>query len=542
MKRLSLWILALLAPMALMAATHEYVDLGLTSKTLWAKTNLGASTQEAYGNYYAWGETTTKSTYSWSNYKYCSGTSATVQDIGKTIYGTSYDAARYLWGTDWQMPSMEQMHELINECTLQIKTVNGVRGLSFKGPNGNSIFFPVPGYKYDSTTAGAGTETYYWMGTKDLYNLDKTKAICLYIKVTSSTASIDSKTAQRRTGLPIRPVRSTAGSGGGGGTDPTPTENMALVDLGLSVKWANKNIDALASSGQGGYYAWGETATKSTYSWATYKYCSGTASSCTNIGSNIAKNKTYDRAYAYSTSYCLPTATQWNELVTKCTWTAATVNGVKGYNVKGPSGSTIFLPFSGCSYDGKSYGSGTYGYYWTANNVSSDASKAQAAYVKASTTTTVPSLNRRTGCAIRAVASTTSGGGTVTPDPPTPTGNMELVDLGLSVKWANMNMGATANSGQGGYYAWGETATKSKYSWATYKHCDGTSSNVYNIGSNIALLPADKGTVGGTHQQLHMDGGHRQRSEGIHRQGTIGQDHLPAARRMQLRREELRKR
>ena len=77
-----------------MAATHEYVDLGLTSKTLWAKTNLGASTQEAYGNYYAWGETTTKSTYSWSNYKYCSGTSATVQDIGKTIYGTSYDAAR----------------------------------------------------------------------------------------------------------------------------------------------------------------------------------------------------------------------------------------------------------------------------------------------------------------------------------------------------------------------------------------------------------------------------------------------------------------
>ena len=89
MKRLSLWILALLAPMALMAATHEYVDLGLTSKTLWAKTNLGASTQEAYGNYYAWGETTTKSTYSWANYKYCSGSSSTVKDIGTDIAGTS---------------------------------------------------------------------------------------------------------------------------------------------------------------------------------------------------------------------------------------------------------------------------------------------------------------------------------------------------------------------------------------------------------------------------------------------------------------------
>ena len=144
---------------------------------------------------------------------------------------------------------------------------------------------------------------------------------------------------------------------------------------------------------------------------------------------------------------------------------------MKGYTVKGPSGKTIFLPLSGCSYDGKNYGSGDYGYYWTANNVSGDLYRAWAGYVKTGTATTVQKPLRRTGAAIRAVASTTSGGGgTVTPDPPTPTGNMELVDLGLSVKWANMNMGATANSGQGGYYAWGETATKSKYSWATYKH------------------------------------------------------------------------
>ena len=475
MKRLSFWILALLAPMALMAATHEYVDLGLTSKTLWAKTNLGASSAEGFGNYYAWGETTTKSTYSWSNYKYCSGTSATVQDLGRNICGTSYDAARALWGSDWQMPSMEQMHELVTECTLKLKTVNNVKGMQFVGPNGNSIFFPIPGYKYDSTTAGKNSETYYWIGTRDVYNGDKTKAIALYIKIGTGATADGNKTCQRRTGLPIRAVKSS-----GGGTDPTPTETMQLVDLGLSVKWANMNIDATASSGQGGYYAWGETATKSKYSWATYTHCSGTAATCKNIGSDISKNKTYDRAYAYNTGYCLPTAAQWNELITKCTWTAATVNSVKGYNVKGPSGKTIFLPFSGCSYDGKNYGSGSYGYYWTANNVSSDVSKAQAGYVKSGTATTVTNLNRRTGVAIRAVEA--KSGGT----DPTPTETMQLVDLGLSVKWANMNIDATASSGQGGYYAWGETATKSKYSWATYTHCSGTAATCKNIGSDIS--------------------------------------------------------
>ena len=469
MKRLSFWILALLAPMALMAATHEYVDLGLTSKTLWAKTNLGASSAEGFGNYYAWGETTTKSTYSWSNYKYCSGTSATVQDLGRNICGTSYDAARALWGSDWQMPSMEQMHELVTECTLKLKTVNNVKGMQFVGPNGNSIFFPIPGYKYDSTTAGKNSETYYWIGTRDVYNGDKTKAIALYIKIGTGATADGNKTCQRRTGLPIRAVKSS-----GGGTDPTPTETMQLVDLGLSVKWANMNIDATASSGQGGYYAWGETATKSKYSWATYTHCSGTAATCKNIGSDISKNKTYDRAYAYNTGYCLPTAAQWNELITKCTWTAATVNSVKGYNVKGPSGKTIFLPFSGCSYDGKNYGSGSYGYYWTANNVSSDVSKAQAGYVKSGTATTVTNLNRRTGVAIRAVEA--KSGGT----DPTPTTDA-FVDLGLpsGKLWASANVGASSQEKYGNYYAWGETQTKSTYTWDNYKYYDTYSSGLH---------------------------------------------------------------
>ena len=106
-KRLSIMMCVLLTSMVSVAATHEYVDLGLPSGTLWATCNVGASAPEGYGSYFAWGETTTKSTYSWSNYKYASGTAATAIYIGEflpnnskvtSIQGTEYDAAKAQWG------------------------------------------------------------------------------------------------------------------------------------------------------------------------------------------------------------------------------------------------------------------------------------------------------------------------------------------------------------------------------------------------------------------------------------------------------------
>ena len=53
--------------------THEYVDLGLPSGTLWATCNVGATTPEGYGDYFAWGDVTAKSFTDWSNYKYGKG-------------------------------------------------------------------------------------------------------------------------------------------------------------------------------------------------------------------------------------------------------------------------------------------------------------------------------------------------------------------------------------------------------------------------------------------------------------------------------------
>ena len=84
---------------------HEYVDLGLPSGTLWATCNVGADNPEDYGNYYAWGETEPKDTYSWSNYKHGNGSDF---DVSKKYNRTDShinlapvdDAATVNWGCD----------------------------------------------------------------------------------------------------------------------------------------------------------------------------------------------------------------------------------------------------------------------------------------------------------------------------------------------------------------------------------------------------------------------------------------------------------
>ena len=103
-----------------------YVDLGLPSGTLWATCNVGAYTPEGRGEYFAWGETETKDSYSWSNYKWCYGTYdsmnkyfsnygyATVDN--KETLDLEDDAAYVNWGEDWRMPTSEEMEELYSNC------------------------------------------------------------------------------------------------------------------------------------------------------------------------------------------------------------------------------------------------------------------------------------------------------------------------------------------------------------------------------------------------------------------------------------------
>jgi len=155
---------------------HEYVDLGLPSGTQWATMNIGASSPEDYGDYFAWGETAPKSVYDWSTYKWCEGSYDT---LTKYCFNSSYgyngfvdnlteldpddDAATAAWGAEWRMPSLEQIMELIINCTSEWTTRNGVTGFLFTSNiNGASLFLPAAGYRWDSELYDAGSYGYYW--------------------------------------------------------------------------------------------------------------------------------------------------------------------------------------------------------------------------------------------------------------------------------------------------------------------------------------------------------------------------------------------
>ena len=142
---------------------HDWVDLGLPSGLRWATCNVGASSPTAYGNYYAWGETTTKATYNESTYTYTGN---------QTTLPSSADAATANWGIGWRMPTQSEMQELLDNCTYTWTTQNGVNGRLFTGPNGNSIFLPAAGYRNGGELYSAGSLGNYWsssLGSSDTY-------------------------------------------------------------------------------------------------------------------------------------------------------------------------------------------------------------------------------------------------------------------------------------------------------------------------------------------------------------------------------------
>ena len=138
---------------------HEYVDLGLPSGLLWATCNVGATSPEEYGNYFAWGETTTKETYTEDN---CATYNVSMNDISGNA---QYDAATANWGGTWRMPTYDELNELWIKCTWTWITQNGVNGYNVEGPNGNSIFLPAAGYRGGSSLYNAGSFGGYWSST-----------------------------------------------------------------------------------------------------------------------------------------------------------------------------------------------------------------------------------------------------------------------------------------------------------------------------------------------------------------------------------------
>lgn len=341
----------------------EYVDLGLPSGNLWATCNLGASSPEAYGDYYAWGEVEPKQVYTYPNHKwYKEGTPSLGftkynNEDGKLTLEDEDDAVIQNLGNGWRTPTLADFRELTNQKLTTIKktTLNGVAGYQITSKkNKKSIFIPCAGFKQDKPQ------------TREISSSEEV-AICMTNlrriddKVFNawSFAFQDDRIARygkrRPDGISVRPVK--------GPGMPVPNN---CVDLGLNsgLLWAKCNMGTTDPTELGDYYAWGEISpNKKEYYSSNYKHFK-VKSNIEVLKYNEKDGKTVldlndDAARAnIGAGYRIPTKEDWEELLEDCKWEAFTTTlpeimdpsqtkAIARWKVTGPNGNSIVLPMTG---------------------------------------------------------------------------------------------------------------------------------------------------------------------------------------------------
>ena len=173
-------------------------------------------------------------------------------------------------------------------------------------------------------------------------------------------------------------------------------DGYGYVDLGLpsGTLWAYTNIGANSPTDYGNYYAWGETETKETYDWTTYRYCNGSDSTLTKYcfdesygldgyTDSLTTLEASDDAASvnWGGNWRMPTQDEMQELFDNCDTTWTIQNGINGMLFTSRSnGNSIFLPAAG-SRGGSSLGyPGSYGYYWSSSLYAGDPSLAWGLY------------------------------------------------------------------------------------------------------------------------------------------------------------------
>lgn len=233
MKKHYSFIVSLLLMSAIpdMHAEIEFVDLGLPSGTLWAKMNVGASSEEEGGMFLSWGETQSKTDYSWATYKWCDGTQSIMTKYvveeqygtvdGKKVLDSEDDAGAS--GESIGSPTIEEFNELLNKnyCKWSLETINERKGARVTGPNGNSIFLPACGFMTGTRHSSDNNAACFWTNT-----LTTTQARYYYnahvvrVGITRSGISIDARDhngagfVPRCYGYNIRPVKHASESSG----------------------------------------------------------------------------------------------------------------------------------------------------------------------------------------------------------------------------------------------------------------------------------------------------------------------------------------
>lgn len=378
----------------------EYVDLGLPSGNLWAKCNLGASSPEAYGDYYAWGEVEPKQEYTKSNHKWykegapSQGFTKYNNEDGKLTLEDEDDAVIQKLGNGWRTPTLADFRELTNQkyTTIEKTTLNGVAGYQITSKkNKKSIFIPCAGFKNSEKpqTRFISDDEEVAVCMTNLRRIDN----MVYNAWTFAFQNdrIGRYGKRRPDGISIRPVK--------GPGVPVPNN---CVDLGLTsgLLWAKCNLGTTDPTKLGDYYAWGETSTKKKYYSDNYKHFK-IDGGIKVLKYNEKDGKTVldlndDAARAnIGAGYRIPTKEDWEELLEDCKWEAVTTTlseiidpsqtkVIARWKVTGPSGNSIVLPMtSGFRGDGWGVQPDNDTYYTTANLYPADELSDKDKYQKA---------------------------------------------------------------------------------------------------------------------------------------------------------------
>lgn len=321
---------------------YDYVDLGLPSGLKWATCNVGASSIEGYGDYYAWGELETKSEYSEIN---SSTHGKSMNDISGNI---NFDVVQSKWGINWRMPKNTELLELISECIWEWTAVKDINGWKVTGSNGKSIFLPAAGYK--GNPFYCGEQGFYWSSTpyNDIEH-DGWFSYALWFNHDGKAVG----DCMRRDGLTIRPVSDEDNLDYEENQDYVASgtiDGYDYVDLGLpsGLKWATCNVGASLIYEIGDLYAWGELEPGLDYSPKNLNDISG--------------NPKYDVATVkWSSNWRMPTESEIKELLLCCSYEWVNVGSCYGYKVIGPNGNSVFFPES------PKYGEF---YYWGSTSIS----------------------------------------------------------------------------------------------------------------------------------------------------------------------------
>ena len=523
----------------------EYVDLGLSVK--WATFNVGATAPEDYGDYFAWGETEPKETYSWATYKWCDGTSTNMTkynaEDGKTILDPEDDAAQVHWGDKWRMPTDAERDELVENCTWTWTTQNSVNGYKVTGPNGNSIFLPAGGYKGSGPDYPVGEDGLYWLG-----NVYKNSYAYLFtIQHEVTPPSTEGKQGTRCFGFMIRPIY-----------DDRPPKRIGVFSVAADkqVSFSQGNLQYTQSTDEWRFareqyeyigaanindgkladridlFGWSANNTTAPFGiststndadytgefvdWGTNTICGEAPGIWRTLSADeweylLKKRKNasdlYGVAQVAGVNGMIILPDDWEEangIVFKSGLHSSQVNDYSVYQsftdvqwLAMENAGAVFLPALGYRDGTNVEKCNTSGYYWS--NTTSDEKSASRLYFYSYFLAPNDVHSKYRGRSVRLVHDTI----VPTPEP-------EYVDLGLSVKWATFNVGATSPEDYGDYFAWGETEPKETYSWTNYKWCDGTSTNMtkYNAEDGKTILEPEDDAA-----QVHWGGNWRMPTE-----------------------------